>query len=628
MWKRLTTPHKDTHAVFDIETNDKDKSAVHLVHVISIKPYGELCETYSDHPLTNVLGSLKDGVERLRSFPMIIGHNIINYDLPVLRDVLGYSIPKHQLVFDTLITSRYLNPDRPLPIGYPYKTAPHSLDAWGYRLGRFKPEHTDWSVISDDMIHRNREDCEITELLLDYFLNNDFKQHDWSLCNFIEHEVARIITKQEETGVPFDVARANELVNKLESCIEHIDTELLPRLPSTVKPWGVSITQPFKINGDLKKSVYDWFWDCEDDIRSFVCGAFTRIEYIPFKLSSQPQVKDFLLSIGWKPTEWNYDSEGNKSSPKLTEDSFESLTGDTGSLFKKRFLYSHRLSQVTGWLERVRPDGRLSAKANTCGTPTGRFRHSVVVNVPKAAAHVEFGKEMRALFTRSSPQRKLCGHDASGLELRMLAHYMNDYLFTEAVINGKSSDGTDIHTVNQKLAALPTRDAAKTFIYAFIYGAGDAKLGSIVEGSSREGKEMRKKFLEGLPSLEDLISSTKKFAKKGYVLGLDGRKVWMRRNDDGTIIDHKALNTQLQSAGAIVMKVSMILLEYWCNYFKINADKVLDMHDEAQADVVNRHVDLYLYLAKESIVQAGQLLKLNVPLAADAVAGTNWAETH
>jgi DNA polymerase-1 len=616
--------------VFDIETPTKDRDAVALVHMLSIMPLNgsvRLCETFSDHPLANVVGTLQDGLKRLSEADVIIGHNIINYDLPVLTSVLGYKPPKNQLTFDTLIASRYLDPDRTLPNGYPKKSAPHSLDAWGYRFGRYKPDHQDWSVISDEMIHRNREDCEITALLFDHITLDVFSKHDWSTCDYIEDNVARIITKQEITGVPFDVRSANSLCNELELRIQSIDDQLVSRLPSTVKPWGVSISRPFKNNGCLTKSCHDWFHDYQGFLNHLIGGPFTRIEYVPFKLGSQPQVKEWLLSIGWIPTEYNY-ANGERTSPKLTEDSFESITGDAGELFKARFLCNHRLSQIQGWLERVRDDGRISARANTCGTNTGRFRHVSVVNVPKASDNVAYGKQMRALFTRSSARRQLVGHDASGLELRMLAHYMNDPIFTEAVCNGSSADGTDIHTINQQLAELPTRDAAKTFIYAFIYGAGDQKLGTIVGGGKREGTSIRKRFLSNLERLAHLIDDTKRAANKGFLIGLDGRKVFMRKDDRGTIMEHKALNTQLQSAGAIVMKISMILLDRWVKEYGLTADKVLDMHDEAQADVTNGCVDTYKYLAIQSIVESGDILKLNLPLAAEAKSGIDWSKTH
>jgi DNA polymerase I-like protein with 3'-5' exonuclease and polymerase domains len=226
---------------------------------------------------------------------------------------------------------------------------------------------------------------------------------------------------------------------------------------------------------------------------------------------------------------------------------------------------------------------------------------------------------MRTLFC--APEgKKFVGYDASGLELRMLAHYMNDQEFTRQVLHG------DIHSYNQRLAGLPTRDAAKTFIYAFIYGAGDAKLGSIVNGPASEGAKLRDRFLSALPKLGELIDKVKKASRRGYLLGLDGRKVYMRRDSRGDVMEHKALNTLLQSAGAIVMKKSLQLLTVAAN--DIDYIKVIDMHDEGQCEVIPEQAQLFGELAVQSIRDAGKHFNSNIPLDGEYKVGTNWAETH
>jgi DNA polymerase I-like protein with 3'-5' exonuclease and polymerase domains len=197
---------------------------------------------------------------------------------------------------------------------------------------------------------------------------------------------------------------------------------------------------------------------------------------------------------------------------------------------------------------------------------------------------------------------------------------MNDKEFTEQVLHG------DIHSYNQRLAGLPTRDSAKTFIYAFIYGAGDAKLGSIVDGSKADGARLRNTFLSALPSLGKLIDAVKKASLRGHLIGLDGRKIMMRRDTRGDVMQHKALNTLLQCAGAVVMKQSIIYLDLWSR--DLDAMKVIDMHDEGQADVSEKDSELYAEHAVKSIIQAGIHFNLNIPLDAEAKIGTNWAETH
>jgi len=221
----------------------------------------------------------------------------------------------------------------------------------------------------------------------------------------------------------------------------------------------------------------------------------------------------------------------------------------------------------------------------------------------------------------------LVGHDASGLELRMLAHYMNDDDYIEKVqIKDKKND---IHILNQKMAGLPTRDDAKTFIYAFNYGAGDAKVGSIIGKGAREGKAIKAKFLLNNPALASLIKRVTGACGRGYLVGLDGRRLIMRRNPmNGQVMKHKALNTLLQGAGSVVMKHAMVLLDGYIKEGNLHSVKVIDMHDEAQYECLPHEAELHGELAVKSIREAGKLLNLNCPLDAEYKIGANWAETH
>lgn len=217
----------------------------------------------------------------------------------------------------------------------------------------------------------------------------------------------------------------------------------------------------------------------------------------------------------------------------------------------------------------------------------------------------------------------LVGHDASGLELRMLAHYMNDDDYTEAIVNG------DLHTINQEMAGLPTRDAAKTFIYAFNYGAGDSKIGSIIGKGAREGKAIKYKFLQNNPALANLITNVTNASSRGYLVGLDGRRLIMRRNPmNGQVMKHKALNTLLQGAGSVVMKHAMVLLDGYLKEEGLHSLKVIDMHDEAQYECLPHEAEKHGELAVQSIRDAGVKLNLNCPLDAEYKIGKNWAETH
>jgi DNA polymerase I-like protein with 3'-5' exonuclease and polymerase domains len=227
---------------------------------------------------------------------------------------------------------------------------------------------------------------------------------------------------------------------------------------------------------------------------------------------------------------------------------------------------------------------------------------------------------MRRPFKRAY---NLVGHDASGLELRVLAHYINDEKFTKEVSEG------DPHTANQLAAGLPTRDAAKTFIYAFIYGAGNKKIGSIVGGGTAQGRAIKERFLAANPKLGALIEGVQRAASKGWVKGIDGRRVRIRKDPDtGRPQVHKALNTLIQTGGALVMKYSMVWLDLAKNAEGLDATKVIDMHDEGQNETLAEHTQRYRWLAEESIRVAGRYLGMRCPLDAESKVGKRWSETH
>lgn len=618
--------------VFDIET-DGLYHEVTKSHVIVIKEVGQSKTlAFTDNPVGDEEGTIADGLKRLGSGTELIGHNIINFDLPVLEKLYGWKPNEDVKITDTLVISRLFNPDRPKPAGYTGKGGPHSLEAWGHRVGQAKVDNEEWGVYNSNILHRCREDVGINEITYN-ILSAEGKGHNWSEALELEHEVARIITEQEIRGVNFDMEKAEWLVRHLEGRIQAIDDELLPNLPCTLKQAGVSIQEPFLVKGGYRKAVKDWFPDNVD----IVGGPFSRITVHTISLTSPVQIKKYLLSLGWVPTEWNY-KDGEPTSPKLTEDSYSSIPPGLGRSITDRSLFSHRRNQVAGWIDRVRQDGRVTAAANTIGTPTRRFRHIGLVNVPKATHYpkeharvgelvlcddpdfqkVPFGTEMRALFC-ASVGRKLVGKDAKGIELRMLAHYMNDPAYTYEVVHG------DIHSANQHAAGLPTRDDAKTFIYAFLYGAGDAKIGSIIGGDAKDGAELKRQFLDTLPSLDKLIKKVKRASKKGYLKGLDGGQTRMRQNEYG-VATNKALNTLLQCGDAVVMKRDTVILDKLCRH--LDVWKVLDMHDESQYDVLPEELEEFIELCKKAMVQSGESFNLNCPMEADVIVGLNWAQTH
>jgi len=232
------------------------------------------------------------------------------------------------------------------------------------------------------------------------------------------------------------------------------------------------------------------------------------------------------------------------------------------------------------------------------------------------AVYSPYGKECRSLWTVSNPEtHQLVGTDASGLELRCLAHYLDSKLFTEEVLTG------DIHTANQKAAGLKTRDQAKTFIYAFLYGAGATKIGKIVGGSSRIGRELIEKFLKNIPPLKELRTNIQEAAQSGMIKGLDGRRLHIRS-------DHAALNTLIQGAGAVVCKQWLVEMDKRIRRSGLDAKLVASVHDEYQFEVAKPDVESFGKITKEAISSTQEILNFKCDLDSSHKVGSNWSETH
>ena len=273
-----------------------------------------------------------------------------------------------------------------------------------------------------------------------------------------------------------------------------------------------------------------------------------------------------------------------------------------------------RIAQVQSWLDAVEDDGRVHGQVNAIGAVTGRMTHSSPNMAQVPAVGAPYGYECRACWIVPEGH-KLIGVDASGLELRMLASFMNDKEYTNEILNG------DIHTTNQVNAGLSTRAQAKTFIYAFLYGAGDAKIGSIVDGSQRTGARLRQRFLENTPALAELRERVSIASQRGYLRGLDGRCLHIRS-------EHSALNTLLQSAGAVVMKKALAIFTEYAPKWGLTYKLLGSIHDEYQLEAPEKHADKVGWLMVESIKAAGIALDLKCPLDGEYKIGNNWAETH
>lgn len=624
--------------IFDLE-GDGLYEQITRIHCIVTKDIRKgTVLSWHDDPRFPRAGTVEECLEYMSKATRLIGHNIIGFDFPVLRKLRNWEYTGD--VTDTLILSRLFQPDRE---GF------HGLEAWGKRLGRPKPVIEDWSTFSSGMLHRCVEDVENNHLVLKA-LRAEVRGQDWGESIELEHDVARIMSQQEVNGVHFNTLAAQRGVAHLEKLILDADIILEPFASYVIKPRSTIVAKPFKMNGQPSMRTLN---SLGEEAAKHVMGPFQMVEFKRTSFGSDTQVKKLFLELGWEPEAWGVSPKtGLRTGPKLKDSKYVGIPTGLGEAYSQRVTRRHRMTQIQGWIDNVREDGRITASANTIGTPTGRMRHSRVVNVPSACAYPKkgsdgqahtmagqlwyhsrdpftgdypsnlYGTEMRSLFCCEDGY-DFVGHDASGLELRMLAHYINDPEYTEILLNG------DIHSHNQKLAGLPTRASAKTFIYAFIYGAGDAKLGDIIKGTEADGAAIRDRFLSENPRLAKLISGVKRKAKKyGYLRGLDGRRIIMRRNSNGDVMVHKALNTLLQCAGAVVMKRSMVILNNDATAEHLDFRKVIDMHDEGQAEVSAKDSKRYAELAELSLVKTGTYYNMRVPLAAEAKIGRNWAETH
>ena len=524
---------------------------------------------------------------------VIIGHNMIGYDQPVLERLLGIDFSGVDIK-DTLVMSRLLNPS--LEGG-------HSLKAWGETLGFPKGDYNDWSQLTTEMVSYCEQDTLVTRKLYSVLIAK-LKSFGTEAVD-MEHKVQAIITRQSKDGWQLDKALAEDLLAGLrERQYDVIDEVLKVFIPL---PTFIKVVSPkFKIDESMSTVGLKFLGDDWTQV-----GAeFSRIEYPEFNLGSRPQIAKHLIHYGWKPTKLTPSGK-----PMVDETVLKNVEGiPEASMICEYLLLQKRIAQVSSWVASVAEDGRVHGYVNSLGAITNRMTHSNpnVAQVPSSGS--PYGSECRACWVVRDGY-KLVGMDASGLELRMLAHYMNDEVYTTELLNG------DIHTANMKAAGLFSRDQAKTFIYAFLFGAGDAKIGSIVGGTSSAGKALKKKFLENTPALADLRARVEGASKKGYMKGIDGRHIHIRSA-------HAALNTLLQSAGAIVMKKALVLLDEYAQLQGINYTFVGNIHDEIQTEVRADQAHKFGRLATECMVAAGQQLNFRCALAGEYKVGLSWADTH
>lgn len=637
--------------IFDIEANGllDTVSKIHMLSVTDLESGEKLIfrghadiESY----ITNTMSTPKDDP--------VCGHGVISYDIPALQKVFPGFICKvpvvDTLVLSRLIFSELIESDQKLSASGKLPkalTGSHSLKAWGYRLGEHKGDFDGpWDV--QDMLKAARmdpaNDSLTDEKLVSRWLKNMETYCDQDVAvtaklylmlkarNYspeaieLEHAVQWIIQRQIRHGVVFNVNAAQNLYADLLIRKDQLTRELEDAFGS----WYGADGKTFSPARDNERMGYTQ-------------GApITKLKVIKFNPGSRQHIAKVLMNLGWKPAA--------HTESGLVEINEKILT----ALIKyphvdkllDYFIVAKRMSQIldgeAGWLKKVTPEGRIHGNVNSNGTVTGRMTHSGpnLAQVPKVGK--PYGTECRGLF--GVPKGKvMVGCDASGLEGRTLGHYTARYdegVYARILIEG------DVHWENcMALGLIPlgtarqkdethadyaahrkARDIAKTWFYAWMYGAGDKKLAVTLNVSVAKAKQLRASFLKNAGSLGALQADIiKAVTTKGTLTGIDGRILEIRS-------EHSALNTLLQSCGAIVMKKALVILDEdlqrkgWTP--GVDYEFLLNVHDEWQMETLPERADFLAETAIGAIRKAGLHFKLRVPMDGDAVTGKNWAETH
>lgn len=634
--------------IFDIET-DGLLPNVSKVH----------CATVLDHDTEELRSFTPEDIDQLcaylDTFDVLIGHNVIYYDFPVLRLIFGYEFKGK--VVDTLIMSRTQRPNRISPRGC--KAGPHSVEAWGFRLGHAKVEHEDWENYSPAMLHRNREDVLIQKQIYDELLEEG-RGEGWMKAHRLNNNLFRYLQLQEEYGWAVDEEHLDYCIATLKRWMQRVKDVLEHKLPLHVEVdegkrdgeynW---VRKPFKKDGSRAKVVHDWIANLGPDsgyVAEDVGGPFTRIHFRRLDLDKNAEVKDFLLKQGWQPAAWNQNKEGKRTSPKLShEDEFEGIQGSMGRLIAKRIQCKQRLGVVEGWKHAIQYDANGVPRihgGNSGLASTARLKHKLIVNVPSPEKESFFAVWMRKVFT-ASPGKVMIGVDSAGNQMRQLAARMRmtgnpDEEFEYALLHGDKADGSDMHSVNMRRTGLPTRGHAKNFFYGLIFGAGDWKTGQLVQGGAQEGAAIKEQYFSEMPGIRQTIevltaqwrnTAQRYFDPKfnrmvyrnGYIKGIDGRPVLVES-------EHAILCYALQSDEAIQMAVAYVMMHKWMEErgYKLHEDWAMLYwgHDEFQMESRPEMAQEVLELACEAIRWSGEFLKIPFPHAGDGSIGANWHDCH
>lgn len=530
----------------------------------------------------------------------VIAHNAFGYDIPALKKLAGIYGMKFDIdpakVQCTKVMSQVLHYTR---FGFG-----HSLKKWGEFFQDNKGDYDGgWEEFNEEMFEYMKQDVRLGTKVYNHLIGeakqfiNGSKSKDILKALRLEMELDRIMVEQCQNGWKFNLKEAHNLSKDIESKMRSIETYINGLLGLKVEAVDGSITKikeqrehddvfitskkpAFTKAGKYHSHVKSWF-SIDDDVQYDmavhhslpVWGEYTRIQFAGGDIGNTTTVKQYLSSIGWVPDEWNWkkiNGQFVKVSAKLSDSSLKPL-GDVGQALMDYYTLRSRHSILKGWYEHVDSSSRLHGDVFNVGTPTFRQTHKIIANLPSGKATL--GPEIRGLFIAEEGYT-LVSADSAACQLRLLAHFMKDQEFTHTILEG------DIHQMNADILGC-TRNQAKRFIFAYLYGAGAQKLSGYIDKSVPQTRKAIKKYKAALPKLSNLVETVSDLiATQGYIMGLDDRPIFLSKDQQ-----HKSLNYLIQGAEAVVMKATVALIDKRLKEANIDFKHLLFYHDEHTVEV-------------------------------------------
>ena len=606
---------------FDIETDGLDATKIWCLVIQNIDT-GRIMK-YADNSKTYD-GDIKMGLTLLQHAKLLVAHNGIGFDALIIKKLYDIDLYDGDRFFDTWIASQVLNYRRP------HK---HGLAGWGEYLKYHKGNYDDWSHFSEKMMEYCVRDVKLNTKIFN-ILMEELRQaatRNDTIREGIKNEMAtaKFDAYCRYYGWAFNKDKALNLLDKIESRMNEIEKIVEPKLPAVTRlidkqPKAPKYTKKGYYTAATARMLSEYLnvdIKPEDTFRWPINEPFQRKVTKPANMGNLEQVKQYLYSIGWKPDDWKMERMGRefiKKTPKLTKTSLDKLGWDGSAIHHWTTLRSRR-GVVEGWIENLK-NNRLHGNIWVVGTPTFRCRHEVIANLPAVTA--ELGKELRELLV-AEPGRKIVGADSSGNQFRSLAHYAKDNNLTNQIMSG------DIHQYNADIIDTDRR-TAKTWIYAFLFGAGATKLGKVLTGvgNIKRGKESIEAYGNAIPGLKELkdrlVSIWNKTdaqnSTEGYVPGLDGRKVYVPQ-------DYQTLNYLLQSCEAITTKAALHYQMKKIKEEKLDAQPRLYYHDEVAWSVAEEDAERTLEILTESFAEGPKNVGVTI-MAGEGTIGNNYAEVH